>query len=138
MRLRLVRREGPYPVPPSAIIAAAALVVLGLAAAWSCGEGGPILCPFRHLTGLPCPACGLLRAARSLMRGGVAGAFAVNPLDALVLLAAPLALVVMALSNRAGGLAVRVESSRKERFAVRAALVTLLLANWAYVLVVQN
>lgn len=32
-------------------------------------EAGPILCPFRALTGLPCPLCGSLRAFTLLMHG---------------------------------------------------------------------
>lgn len=32
-------------------------------------ESGPILCPFRALTGLPCPLCGSVRAFTLLMHG---------------------------------------------------------------------
>lgn len=50
---------------------------------------GPILCPYRALTGLPCPGCGLTRATHYLLRGDLATAWAYNP---LLFLAMPLAL----------------------------------------------
>jgi hypothetical protein len=135
--LRIFRRERPYPVPGAAAAAGCVLLVLGLVVAWADVNGGPVLCPFRHTTGLPCPSCGLLRAAGSLMRGDVTGAFVVNPLDSLLLLAAPPALAVLALTNRAGGKALRVDVSRRERIALWSLLAAVILANWAYVLVTR-
>jgi len=38
------------------------------------------LCPFKALTGLPCPGCGMTHAFLSLGRLDLAGAFAWNPL----------------------------------------------------------
>jgi hypothetical protein len=43
-------------------------------------NGGPPLCPFRGLTGVPCPGCGLTRAAGALLRGRVTDALHVHPL----------------------------------------------------------
>ena len=42
-------------------------------------EDGPTLCPFRHLTGLPCPLCGMTRASFRLLRGDLAGALRMHP-----------------------------------------------------------
>lgn len=45
-----------------------------------------ILCPFRLLTGIPCPGCGGLRAAKALLHGEVLQALYINPLSCLVVL----------------------------------------------------
>lgn len=42
---------------------------------------GAVLCPFRALTGLPCPGCGMTRAFLALGRLDFAGAWAYNPLS---------------------------------------------------------
>ena len=51
------------------------------------------LCPFRALTGLPCPVCGGLRAVNDLTSGDLPAAWGSN---AFVVLAVPVALVVWA------------------------------------------
>lgn len=48
-------------------------------------DDGPVLCPFRRITGVPCAGCGLTRCAGELARLDVAGAFGVHPLGPLVL-----------------------------------------------------
>jgi hypothetical protein len=64
--------------------------IAGLAlAAALCGVS---LCPFATLTGLPCPGCGLLRAAVALARGHVTESLHVHP---LALVAWPLAAFVV-------------------------------------------
>jgi len=135
MRFRIDRRESAYPVPRAAVVAAVVLAVLGTAAAVAPGlSDGPVLCPFRRATGLPCPSCGLLRSARSLIEGDVARAFAVNPMDAVLLMVAPLVAALMLVTNRRGGPALRVDASPPERRACWTILVVVVAANWAYVL----
>jgi hypothetical protein len=54
-------------------------------AAWDpARNGGPALCPFRGVTGIPCPGCGLTRAAGALMRGRVDDALHAHPLIVLL------------------------------------------------------
>ena len=48
-------------------------------------DDGPVLCPFRRITGIPCAGCGLTRCAGELARFDVAGAFGVHPLGPVVL-----------------------------------------------------
>ncbi len=50
------------------------------------GEGF-IVCPFRRVTSLPCPGCGLTTSIVGLLRGEVADALCVNPLGIIALLA---------------------------------------------------
>lgn len=40
-----------------------------------------ILCPFRFITGIPCPACGSTRATVMLMKGDFYLAFLANPIS---------------------------------------------------------
>lgn len=41
-------------------------------------SAGPDVCPFRRLTGLPCPACGLTRSWIALGHGDLLAAFGYN------------------------------------------------------------
>lgn len=66
-------------------------------------EDGPVLCPFRRLTGLPCPACGLTRSFVYTTHGHLAEAFhshAFGPLLVLVIIGAALVLAVRAATRR--------------------------------------
>jgi len=62
---------------------AAGVACAGLAAvlaAWDpAAHPGPVLCLFRRLTGIPCPSCGLTRAAALIARGEFARSLAVHP-----------------------------------------------------------
>ena len=89
-------------------------------------------CPFRAVTGLPCPTCGTTRAAVKLMEGSLLAALSCNPLAAVAGIAfvaggvaAPLWLLVR--------LPVPDLSPVLPRW-VRVATVALLLANWAWVI----
>lgn len=54
---------------------------------------GPVICPFRLMTGLPCPGCGLTRGWVFLAHGRVGAAISANPF-ALLTMPAALAFVV--------------------------------------------
>ena len=43
-------------------------------------SNGPIFCPIRLVTGLPCPACGTTRSISSIAIGNFEQAWALNPL----------------------------------------------------------
>ena len=75
---------------------------LAVAAVWPAAhaEDGPVVCPFRLLTGLPCPACGLTRSFVYTLHGRLGDAFAAHAFGpALVVLAA----VWLVLGRRAAG-----------------------------------
>jgi hypothetical protein len=59
-------------------------------------------CPFRSLTGLPCPGCGGLRAVNDLTRGDVVAAAGSNAM-AVLLVGAALVLWVVWVARRVAG-----------------------------------
>jgi len=63
--------------------------VFAVSALWSPKDlPGVVLCPFRALTGIPCPGCGMTRAFCSIGHGDVSGAFGYNALAPFVFAAA--------------------------------------------------
>jgi hypothetical protein len=62
-------------------------------------EDGPVLCPFRALTGLPCPGCGLTRSWVYAAHGWWRESFASNPFG-LVVVAAVVLLAVVVIARR--------------------------------------
>lgn len=80
-------------------VAAAGLAGIGVACVASPAhiEDGPILCPFRLITGLSCPGCGLTRSWVYLMHGDWAAALGANIFGPLLVVAViGLAAVVVA------------------------------------------
>jgi len=47
---------------------------------------GPIICPFRLITGINCPSCGTTRALGELSRGNLEDSLNLNPMGMLVML----------------------------------------------------
>jgi hypothetical protein len=89
-------------------------------------------CPWRHLTGLPCPTCGGTHAALALARLDVTGAWRENPL----VTAAAAMLLIWAAASVAMTLVPRwriwIELSARERRWLRLAALVALLGGWAY------
>jgi len=69
------------------------LLLLGLSAMfatcllWRPSDNGIILCPFRALTGYPCPGCGMTRAFSALAHGEPLRAVLYNPLSPVLFVA---------------------------------------------------
>jgi hypothetical protein len=81
----VVTRE-PTPSPPgltspAGLLALASAGALCVAFALPANDAahGPVVCPFRLATGLPCPGCGLTRAWVFLAHGRVGDAVSANP-----------------------------------------------------------
>ena len=139
MRLTVARGRNPYAIPRAALLTGALLIALGIVAAALPGiENGPVACPFRAVTGLSCPTCGLTRVTHWLMRGDVGGALAINPFDTLFLLIAVPLFAALWVANLAGWFTVRVSMSPVERRVAWAFLAAAALANWAYVLITHR
>ena len=67
------RSADAYLVPAAALALCASFALSGSQAA-----NGPVVCPFRLATGLPCPGCGLTRAFVATAHGRFMDAFAYN------------------------------------------------------------
>lgn len=65
-------------------------------------EQGPVICPFRLLTGLPCPGCGLTRSWVYAWHGDVGASWAAHPFGP-PLLVLVLVLAVVLIVRRVGG-----------------------------------
>jgi Protein of unknown function (DUF2752) len=97
----------PEAVPPARPTLAPILaggVLLGGCVAMAAFDptGGPVLCPFRAVTGLWCPGCGSTRMLHQLATGHPMGALGMNPL-AFVLLPYAVWGVFAALTQWFGG-----------------------------------
>ena len=104
---RAVPSADPLHAAPAStdVVAAGAALALGVAFLVSPEhvEDGPVLCPFRRLTGLPCPGCGLTRSWVYLAHGWWREAFAAHPFGivaALAVVSLVVALVVARLRRR--------------------------------------
>jgi hypothetical protein len=85
---------------------------------------GPVVCPFRLVTGLPCPGCGMTRGWVFLTHGRVGDAVSANPF-ALVTLPAAMLLVLLV-----GVALVRRRPLPDPRRVLRHPAAWLLLAGW--------
>ena len=90
-------------------------------------------CPLKTLTGIPCPTCGMTRAARLVFHGDLAGATHMHPLWFVVL---PLVLVAGAvemagyLQTGAWGAAAKIRAIRYVAYAVAGLLVIVWIARF--------
>jgi len=93
---------------------------------------GVVYCPLRHWTGIPCPACGTVRATLQLLGGDITGAFAAQPLGLTVLL---LGCIAFGLSIFAPSFLCQCTGYGRRHIRPLMILASLaVVANWAYVI----
>jgi len=85
----------------AAVVGAAGIAVAALVSP-DVIQNGPVLCPFRRVTGLPCPACGLTRSWVQFAHLNVDDAFAAHPFGPVTFLVVA-ALVVAVVLRRVRG-----------------------------------
>lgn len=130
--MRLTATRGALPLGAIlATLGAAASAAVGLlhldALPWR-------LCVFKVVTGWPCLTCGSTRALGRLFALDPAGAFAMNPLAALLALAlVPWGLADAALIGQ--GRALSLELTPRATLVARVLAVALVGANWAYLVI---
>jgi hypothetical protein len=67
----------------------------GIVSADRVGSSLPIFCPFKALTGIPCPGCGMTRAILSMAKGDFHGAVGHNPFSFFLLFMVIISVVPM-------------------------------------------
>jgi uncharacterized membrane protein YccF (DUF307 family) len=130
--VRLVARAGATPL--GAIFLACGLVIAAVVGVLHLDRLPVTFCAFKAVTGLPCMSCGTTRAFARLYSLDLPGAVTMNPLSAAVALAlVPWGIADLALLPKGRALVLEV-SPRLAPF-VRVTAVTMVFANWAYLIV---
>ncbi|MGC8917620.1 MAG: DUF2752 domain-containing protein [Thermoanaerobaculum sp.] len=125
-----MRRFGPL-----ALVTSGALAAVWSARFWPAVGAALPPCPFRTLTGVPCPTCGTTHAFLALAQGNLGAAFAANPLVvASVAVAALLAFLWAGASALGKTLPASVrELQTRWPLWLRVAVAGAILANWIWV-----
>ncbi|MBS3734753.1 MAG: DUF2752 domain-containing protein [Phycisphaerae bacterium] len=130
LTLQSVRRRPAWPAWAVAIVVMwAALVAAGAYFNARAAAQAP-LCPFRRVTGLPCPTCGSTRAALALLDARPLAALAHNPFMVVVGALAAILLAVRVTFARAPHIA----WTRHQRRIAGLIVGALFAANWVYLL----
>lgn len=124
-------KKAPNQIEFGLIYGVIALIMLGVAR-WP-----PILslapgCVLKGLTGVPCPTCGSTRALVHLSHGDIVLAFLMNPLVTIALIGAVLSFLTSLITLAFDLPRITCLLTDKEKSLARAAVVMLLLAQWAY------
>jgi len=132
MRLYLKKRTSNQ-IEFGIIYGGIALLILGV------GRLLPILsfapdCVFRGLTGIPCPTCGSTRSVVHLSHGDILSALAMNPLTTLCLVAAIVYFFAGLMGVAFDFPRINLLLTDKEKNVMRAGAVMILLAQWAYLI----
>jgi hypothetical protein len=118
-----VRRPTPR-FAESQLLAAGGLGALGVACLLSPDsiEDGPVVCPFRLVTGLPCPGCGMTRSWVYATHGWWRESFASHPFGPVAILAVLVLAVLVAVAL--------VRRTPAPRVSFRNPLVLALVGSW--------
>jgi hypothetical protein len=127
------RRLRPGELDHEALWLGVSLASAGTAWAWLAAGLPQPGCPFRALTGCPCPTCGMTRCVARVLDGEFASAFRLNPLGAAVLAAVAVFDVYAAIVLAARLPRLRGETSTLP-LPLRGIAIGALLLNWAWLI----
>ena len=91
-RVALTRPPGVDAAAAGLSLAAIGACAMGAVVGFNPGHEGPVLCPMRLVTSLPCPFCGLSRSLMALGHGDLMTSLRLSPLGLIVL---PLAVIIL-------------------------------------------
>jgi hypothetical protein len=89
-------------------------------------------CAFKGFTGFPCPACGSTRSIIHLAHGDFLSSLAMNPLASAGSIGIIIFFLYSVLTLASDKPRLCIELSEREKKAIRAGVVLLVLANWSY------
>lgn len=120
---------------PLALVAFGALAAVWSARFWPAVAAALPPCPFRSLTGLPCPTCGTTRAFLALSELRVRNALTLNPLATLAALLGGLSAMGLAVALAFGARlpAFWLELERRWPWWLRGLVLLGVFANWLWV-----
>jgi Protein of unknown function (DUF2752) len=116
----------------SIALAGAALGILWIASGHD--ELPRLICPFRHVTGVPCIGCGGTRALVALAHGDLGDAFFWNPLVTVGAIGSLLWLGYATLVITFGAPRFRVRLEAHDRLPIRIVVSGALVANWIFLI----
>jgi len=91
-------------------------------------------CPFRAVTGIPCPSCGSTRSLVHLANGDIAGSLILNPLFSLAMITALFLFFACSASLLFNRSRITLTHTRREGTLLRAGMAGIFLANWSYLI----
>jgi len=132
MKVHVIHVSRRPPWPPWAVWIVLTWAAIGAGTLWlSFHFGRPVqLCLIKNLTGIPCPTCGFTRGMLSFWDGQVLRAWLYNPLLFSVLGFFVLLVAFRIISARS----IRIDLTKKERYAAWVVAAALIVSNWAYVI----
>ena len=92
----------------------------------------PLVCPFKYVTGIPCPGCGGTRVFFALLHGRFAEALAINPLSVVVIAFALAAPVWLFVDCYRGTDSLQRVMRSKWSWKTTAIVILIILANWIW------
>lgn len=91
-------------------------------------------CPFKFITGIPCPTCGITRAYAAVSHLDFAQALGLNPLMVIVLVGVWIWGLVSFSGSVYRGRVPRISATGNAATAMRVFVVAAIAANWAYLI----
>lgn len=94
----------------------------------------PFACPFKAITGIPCPTCGSTRAFMYFAHLDIVGAFSINPLISTLII---LGIVLLFYSLSAfflSPLSLSIKLNRRENRFIRSGVIGVIILNWFYLI----
>ena len=92
----------------------------------------PVYCPFKLITGIPCPGCGGQRVLFALLQGNIIEAICINPLSVLLIIFALIAPVWLFVDCYRGTDSLHRVMKSRWPWATTIIVALIIIANWIW------